>query len=38
MPVVVSDFEVIVEPPPGDQAAARAEEGAREVVLHPHEV
>lgn len=38
MPVVVSDFEVVVEPPPGEEAPARAQEGAPEVVLKPHEV
>jgi hypothetical protein len=38
MPVVISDFEVIVEPPPNDVAAASAQEGTAEVVLKPHEV
>jgi hypothetical protein len=38
MPVVVSDFEVIVEPPPNDESAARADEGKPDGVLKPHEV
>ena len=38
MPVVVSDFEVVVEPPPNSESAARAEEGTAEVILKPHEV
>ena len=38
MPVVVSDFEVIVEPPPNDEGAARADEGTPDGVLKPHEV
>lgn len=38
MPVVVSDFEVVVEPPPGDEAAARADEGTQDSVMKPHEV
>ena len=38
MPVVVSDFEVIVEPPPGDEPPARVNVGEPDVVLKPHEV
>ena len=38
MPVVINDFEVVVEPPPHDEAAAGAQEGAPDVVLTPHEV
>lgn len=38
MPVVVSDFEVIVEPPPESESAARADEGAQDSVMKPHEV
>jgi hypothetical protein len=38
MPVVVSDFEVVVEPPPNDEAAAAAKESTPDVVLKPHEV
>ena len=38
MPVVVSDFEVIVEPPPNTEPATRANVGEPDVVLKPHEV
>jgi hypothetical protein len=38
MPVVVSDFEVVVEPPPNDEAAATAQQDTPDVILKPHEV
>jgi hypothetical protein len=38
VPVVISDFEVVVEPPPNEEAAARAEQSAPDVVLTPQEV
>jgi len=40
MAVVISDFEVVVEPPPNDESAARAAEsnGAQNVVLTPQEI
>ena len=40
MAVVISDFEVVVEPPPNDEAGARAAESnaAANVVLTPQEL
>ncbi len=38
MPVVVSDFEVVVDAPPNDEGAARAAESTPDVVLKPQEV
>jgi hypothetical protein len=40
MAVVISDFEVVVEPPPNDESGALAAEsaGAKNVVLTPQEI